>query len=356
MPVLVVEDDPFLRLVEVVLDPRVSAERVAAFADFFSHELPDFEGWRQRVRMAAPNLVPSEVRLVSDLDLAGADAAVVESLVVGQAELASADRLRVVHKYGVVTRNIDLAACSARGVRVCTLRRRANIACAEHTFGMLLSLTRQIHRLNGQISAERLTALGYSPRPFDARHAPGSNWGRVAGLKVLYGSTLGIIGLGEIGREIARRALAFDMRVLYTQRTRLDGTAEQRLGVEYAPLDDLLARSDWVVPQLPSSPSTRGLLDRARLARMKPGACLVNVSRADVVDRAALLDALASGHLGGLGLDPQYAEPAPPDDPLLEFEHVVLTPRVAAQPRFNALDDIDDLITGLARALRAAAD
>jgi phosphoglycerate dehydrogenase-like enzyme len=84
---------------------------------------------------------------------------------------------------------------------------------------------------------------------------------------------------------------------------------------------------------------------------MKPGACLVNVARADVVDRAALLDALASGHLGGLGLDPQYDEPARPDEPLVGFDNVVLTPRVAAQPRFNALDDIEDLIAGLARAL-----
>jgi phosphoglycerate dehydrogenase-like enzyme len=354
MPVLAVEDDPFLRLLEVVLDPRVSAQRVAAFADFFSHELPDFGGWRQRVRAAAPEVVPSEVRLMSTLDLAGADAAVVESLVVGPAELASADRLRVVHKYGVVTRTIDLAACQARGVRVCTLRRRANIACAEHIFGLMLTLARKLHRLNGQITAERLIALGYSPRAFDARHAPGSNWGRVPGLKVLYGSTLGIVGLGEIGREIARRALAFEMHVLYTQRTRLEPAEENQLGVEYAPLDDLLARSDWVVPQLPSSPSTRGLLDGARLAQTKPGACLVNVSRADVVDRAALVDALASGHLGGLGLDPQYEEPAGPDDPLLGFDNVVLTPRVAAQPRFNALDDIHDLIVGVASALRPA--
>jgi phosphoglycerate dehydrogenase-like enzyme len=215
----------------------------------------------------------------------------------------------------------------------------------------MLTLARKLHRLHGQVSAERLTALGYTPRPFDTRHTPTSNWGRVGGLRVLYGSTLGIIGLGEIGREVARRALAFDMPVVYTQRTRLSSAEEAQLGVEYASLDHLLARSDWVVPQLPADPSTRGLLDRARLARMKPGACLVNVSRADVVDRAALLDALTSGHLGGLGLDPQYDEPAQPDDPLLGFDNVVLTPRLAAQPRFNALDDIHELIVGLGQAL-----
>ena len=114
-------------------------------------------------------------------------------------------------------------------------------------------------------------------------------------------------------------------------------------------LDDLLAESDWVIPQLPGDSASRNLIGRAELARMKPGAFIVNVSRPDVVDRAALIEALRSGRLGGFALDPQYEAPGRSDDELLKFDNVILTPHIAAQPRFNALNDIEDLIAGLAK-------
>jgi phosphoglycerate dehydrogenase-like enzyme len=112
----------------------------------------------------------------------------------------------------------------------------------------------------------------------------------------------------------------------------------------------LLAESDWVLPFVLSVPETANLIGRAELAQMRPGARLVNISRANVVDRAALLDALKSGHLGGFGLDPLYESPGRDDDELLALPNVVMTPHIAAQPRFNALDDLEDMITGLARA------
>jgi phosphoglycerate dehydrogenase-like enzyme len=355
-PVLVVEDDVWARLIAVVLDPATSVERTAAFADFMSPDEPDFPAWCERARQGAENLNPSEVRLVSSqaqlrAALADADAVVTESLVVGAEELALAPRLRVVHKYGAILRNIDLAACQARGIAVLGVRRRANIACAEHAFALMLTLARRLHRLTGLISTEQLAAVGHPYRPFDRRHVPNGNWGRIPGTRSLHDSTIGIIGLGEIGREIALRAAAFGMKILYFQRTRLPETEETALQVSYRPLDALLAQSDWIVPQLPSDPSTLHLIDRARLAQMKPGACLVNVSRAEVVERAALLDALRSGRLGGFALDPLYEEPGRSDDELLSFENVVLTPHMAGSPRFNGLEDIEDLINGLAREM-----
>ena len=143
------------------------------------------------------------------------------------------------------------------------------------------------------------------------------------------------------------------MHVLYHQRTRLTEAEEQALQVNYVPLEQLLAESDWVVPQLPSDSSTRGLIDRSRFAQMKSGAILVNVSRADVVDRDALIEALASGRLAGFALDPLYEEPGRPDDELLRFDNVILTPHIASQPRFNLLADIEDVIVGLAREIAA---
>jgi phosphoglycerate dehydrogenase-like enzyme len=355
-PIVVVEDDPWTRLVGVVLDPTTSEERRAAFADFMLHDEPDFAGWCDELRARVGGLYPSDVRLVPSheklhANLAPARALVVESFAVGAQELACAPHLQVVHKYGAVLRNIDVAACAAAGVKVLGVRRRANIACAEHAFALMLTLARRIHHTNGLNSIEQLSPARLAYRPFDRRHVPGANWARIAGTRSLNGSAIGIIGLGEIGREIALRAAAFGMSTGYFQRTRLPPSEEETLRVSYQPLDTLLAVSDWVVPQLPGDHATRHFIDAKRLALMKPGACLVNVSRANVVERNALLAALRSGHLGGFALDPPYEAPGRRDDELLAFDNVILTPHMAGSPRSNGLRDIEELVTGLAQAM-----
>ncbi len=159
-------------------------------------------------------------------------------------------------------------------------------------------------------------------------------------------ATLGIIGLGEIGRELAIRAKAFGMRVLYHQRTRMPTAEERELSATYVSLYELLERSDWVVPQLPGGPGTQNLLGHDELSRMRAGACIVNISNADIVNRAALIEALRGGRLGGFALDPLYEEPGRSDDELLDYENVVLVPHMAGSPRSNALGDFEDLITG----------
>ena len=354
--ILVVEDDRFLRVVQVVLDRNVNPERFAAFADFFAHDEPDFAGWCVKVRQQATALYPAEVRLVETQDelragLADARALIVESLSVGAGEVAAAPKLKAVQKYGTDLRRIDGNACAARGVAVLTLRRRANIACAELALTLMLVLARRVNELGGRISVEALAALGYRYRPFDRRHTPNSNWGRVPGLKILYGSTVGIIGLGEIGREFALRAAAFGVRLLYTQRQRAADDIERQYRASFRSMADLLAESDWILPFVPSTPATQNLIGGTEFAAMRPGARLVNISRANVVDRAALIEALQSGRLGGFGLDPLYESPGRDDDELLQFHNVVITPHIAAQPRFNALDDLQEMIVGLSRAV-----
>jgi phosphoglycerate dehydrogenase-like enzyme len=354
--VLVVEDDRFLRVVGIVLDPETSIERSAAYADFFAHDEPDFDGYCRRMRERVGALFPARVQLVETQEqmraaLPGSGALVVESLRVGESELARGSALRVVQKYGLMTRNVDTAACAARGIKVLTIRRRANIACAEHALALMLTLARKLNQVAGRISVDRLAAIGYPYRPFDRRHTPNSNWPRISGLRLLNGATLGIIGLGEIGREIAIRAAAFGMRIIYHQRSRLPEAEEREIAAACVPLEELLAASDWVVPQLPGVPDTIGLIGRGELARMKPGAFLVNVACAELIDRAALIDALKSGRLGGFALDPLYEEPGRGDDELLQFENVVLSPHIAAQPRGNALDDLAEMMDGLAREL-----
>jgi phosphoglycerate dehydrogenase-like enzyme len=354
--ILVVEDDPFLRVVGILLDPSTPPERYAAYADFFAHDEPDFDGYVRHTRARVGALFPSDVRLIDTTEelhaaLADARGLCVESLPVGAAELAVGSQLKVVQKYGARPRNIDLALCAAKGIQVLTLRRRANVACAEVAFALMLTLAKKLHRLAGRISPDQLAAAGYPYRPFDHRHTPNSNWARIGGIGMLCGATLGIIGLGEIGIEIAQRAKAFGMRTLYYQRNRAAQADERALDATYVSLEQLLSRSDWIVPQLPVSPSTRGLIGAAQFAQIKPGAMLVNVARADVVDRTALIDALRSGLLGGFALDPQYEAPGRNDDELLTFPNVVLSPHIAGSPRSNGLDDLADLVEGMAKAL-----
>lgn len=355
-PVLVVEEDPFLRLIGVTLDPATSAERIAAFADFFAHDLPDFEGWLRQLRGRLPKLFPAEVRLIDSSEalrgaLSDADFAVMESLPFGTAELAAAPQLHAVQKYGAIPNNIDVAACAARKIPVLTIRRRANIACAEHSIALMLGLSRQLQRTINRISTQSLQAAGFSPRTYDRRHTANSNWARVPGIRLLHETTLGIVGLGEIGREVATRAAAFGMNILYHQRTRQPAAVETTCHAHYADFDTLLETSDWVVICLPGNANTHHLFNAIRLARMKPGARLINISRPEIVDRDALIAALRSGHLGGFALDPLYEAPGRNDDELLQFNNVLITPHIAAQPRFNALDDITDLLIGLEKKL-----
>jgi phosphoglycerate dehydrogenase-like enzyme len=356
LPVILVEDDPFTRLIALVLDPGADPERHRAFADFMSTDEPDFAGWCTRVRAAAKDLYPAEVRMVKSetgmrRSLRDCVALVVESFRVTREDLGAAVRLKVVQKFGTGLRNIDTAACTEMGIRVRILRRRANISCAEHAFGLMLMLARKLDELDGLVTIERIEAARGAYRPYNREHTPGGNFARVGGTRALNGATIGIIGMGEIGREIAIRARAFDMQVLYHQRTRVPEVEERELKTRHVPLSTLLAKSDWIVPQLPTLPSTRGLLGRAELAQIKPGACIVNVANAAIIDRDALLEALRAGTLGGVALDVHYQEPVADDDELLSFENVIMTPRMAGSPRFNGLNDFEQLITGLAREL-----
>jgi phosphoglycerate dehydrogenase-like enzyme len=356
-PVVVVEDDPFPRLIQVILDPATPAARMSAFSHFFAHEEPDFVGWCGRLRARLPRLYPAEVRLVPDqaglrASLAGATVAVTESLAMGKAEIAAAGAtLRIVQKYGTVLSNIDTAACKRAGLQVLTLRRRANMSCAEHAMGLMLALARKIHETAGLISVEQLQAAGYSPTQYNREHTANANWGRITGTRNLFGRQLGIVGLGEIGRELALRAAGFGMRIVYTQRRRLGRQEEARYGARHVALEELLAGSDYITLHLPGNDATRNFIGRRELERMRPDAILVNVSRPQLVDRAALIDALRARRLGGFAHDPHYDAPGRSDDPLLGFRNVIITPHLAAAPRYNSLEDFEELLLGIDKAL-----
>jgi phosphoglycerate dehydrogenase-like enzyme len=354
---LVVENDTFLRLINVVLDPNTGQERFDAFAHFCLHDTPDFAGWCNQIRAQAKILYPSEVQLVDSQEellasLPGATAAVVEELHFGPGEVAATgEKLRFVQKYGFTTRNIDVAACAKANAKVLTIRRRANISTAEQALMLMLALARQVTQNANLISVEQLKAAGYQPTTYNRRHTPNGNWARIPNMVTLYKRQLGIVGLGEIGRELALRAIALGMRIVYHQRTRLPADVEQQYDATYKSMDDLLATSDFVSLHLPRSPATIGIIGARQLSLIKPGAFLINVSQPNLVERHALQRALESKRLGGFGLDTFYEEPGDASDPLIQFRNVIVTPHMGGSPRWNSLDDIEEVIVNLGRLL-----
>jgi phosphoglycerate dehydrogenase-like enzyme len=358
-PTILIEEDHFLKIVPVILDPATPAAHQQAVADFFAHDVPDFLGWCAELRARIPGLYPARVTwAASQTDLAArladADGVIVESLVIDGATLQGAKRLKIAHKFGAIASNIDQTACAEHGIDVAVLPRRVNVAVAEQCFALMLALAKRICSLHGLVERSALEKAGYSIRPRAPAFIGYSNFARVPGLKTLDGATVGIVGLGEVGREIARRTAAFGMHTLYFQRRRLDTALEEALGARYASLDELMAQSDYVVVQLPLNDSTRGIIDATALKCMKKGAILINCARAELIDRAALVEALDAGRLGGLGLDVGYGEPADAGDPLLRHRDsgkVILMPHTAIGARDNAQNDLERLCVNLWRAI-----
>jgi glyoxylate reductase len=231
---------------------------------------------------------------------------------VGPAELARLPRLRLVANCAVGVDNVDLAACAARGVAVTNTPDVLTDATADLTMALLLAVTRRMKE--GEALLREGAWTGWDPRQLLG-----------TGLRGLW---LGLVGAGRIGQSVGRRARAFGMALCYAAR-QAKPVFEAETGAVRLPVDDLLARSDVVSLHVPSTAETRGLIGRAALARMKPGAFLINTARGDVVDEAALIEALESGHLGGVGLDVFAREPHVPP-PLVRHPRAVVLPHLGS--------------------------
>ncbi|SRR5579884_1012593 len=222
--------------------------------------------------------------------------------------IGGARRLRVIARAGIGVDNIDVDAATHRGILVLNAPESSTTAAAEHTLAMLLALVRHIPQAHAALAA--------------------GTWARERFVGTeLAGKTLGIVGLGKIGSEVARRASAFGMRVLAYDPYVAEERA-RRLGVELGPWDAVLRHSDVLTLHVPLGPDTRALIGATELAAMKPGALLVNCARGGLVDEAALLDALDRGHVAGAALDVFAQEPPPADHPLLSHPRIVVTPHL----------------------------
>ena len=222
--------------------------------------------------------------------------------------------MKIVQKYGGRPDRLDLDAARNAGVAVAVMPLRGCIAVAELAMTLILALSKQL------IEAHRATATG-AYRDLGLEPAPSSQrvfafqWMKLPHLQEVRGKTLGLIGFGEIGTEVARRARAFEMNVLYSKREPLPAAIEEMLGVRAAPLDDLLRSSDFVSLHVPHGPETDRLIGARELALMKPTASIINTCRGPVIDEEALIAALHDGTIASAGLDVFTFEPLQFDSP-----------------------------------------
>jgi D-3-phosphoglycerate dehydrogenase len=246
-------------------------------------------------------------------DVADADAIVVRSATKVTAPLiASAPKLRAIARAGTGVDNVDVPAASARGIVVMNAPGANSISVAELAIGMMLALARHLPGADAAMKQgkwEKKKFLGEEVRD----------------------KTLGLVGLGRIGQEVARRAAPFGMKIIAHDPFIPEQIAAD-LGIELVSLDDLFARSDYVSLHMPSNEKTRKLVNADRLKKAKKGIRIINTARGDLVDEPALADAIESGHVGGAALDVFEQEP-PPDPRLQKLERVVASPHIAASTR-----------------------
>jgi D-3-phosphoglycerate dehydrogenase len=246
--------------------------------------------------------------------ISGVDGAILGLDEVTAKVISAGERLRVISRYGAGVDNVDLAAATASGVVVTNTPGANSIAVAELTLGLMLSLARRIPQHHASTRA--------------------GSWSRVTGIE-LAGKTLGIVGLGQISREVIRRASAFDMRIV-VQTGYPDEKLADQYGVEYLPLERLLKESDFVSLHCAVTPERADLIGEKELRAMKPTSYLINTARGELVDEDALYRALQEGWIVGAASDVFIQEP-PTGNPLLELDNFIITPHLGATTHESVL-------------------
>lgn len=251
--------------------------------------------------------------------VADADVLLIRDLPITREVIDAAPRLKLIQRPGDHLPRIDLQYAAAKGVPVSRFPSRVQAApardVAEHAFYLLLALAKQQGLARRSVKTRRIGL----PKTVS-----------------VHGKTLGLVGLGNTGEALARLAVPFGLRVIAVKRSADDALARD-LGLAWLGtldrLAELLAQSDFVSLHLPQNASTVDIIGARELAQMKPGAFLINISRAPMLNKRALLDALQSGHLGGAGVDVWWDEPADPADPLLALPQVIVSPHIAGDTR-----------------------
>lgn len=288
---------------------------------------PHNDAERRLMREAGVELAIAQCRTEEEVVAAGrdADGLICQYAPLTRRSIAGLERARIISRYGIGVDNVDVPAATAAGIWVANVPGFCAPEVSDHALALVLAFARRLFALDASVRDGRWDVIG------------------VAGeTKRLSESTLGVVGFGQIARELARKAVALGLRVL-AHSPRSAALHAQGMGAESVGLEWLLRESDYVVLLCPLNDATRGLANRERLALMQPSAFLINVSRGALVDESALIDALQGGRLAGAALDVFQQEPPPADSPLRRLPNVVLSPH-AAYYSSRALADLQERV------------
>ena len=246
---------------------------------------------------------------------------------VDDALLAALPNLRAVLKLGRSYFNIDVDAVRARGLTFECVPRKGPNCVAELAMTLILALSKDLVISNESVTLGVYRYRGLKPE-ITAERKIAFHWMHNMRVHEVVGKTLGIIGMGEIGCELARRASVMGMRNLYYKRTPLSSELESVFDATYADLDQLLAESDYVCVATPHTPATEGMIGAQQIALMKESAYIVNIARGGIIDEDAMIDALSENRIAGAGLDVFTYEPLPAESPLCALDNVILCPHI----------------------------
>jgi D-3-phosphoglycerate dehydrogenase / 2-oxoglutarate reductase len=265
-----------------------------------------------------------------------ADAIIVQFATIDRTVIESLERCRIISRYGIGVDMIDIQAASDRGIPVANVPDFCIDEVSTQTVGFIIDLDRHTFALDKHVKSGQ---WGVSPPP------------SLPPLR-LKGQTLGIVGLGKIGRVVAEKAACLGLHVVASDPF-ADGESARTVGAELVELPELLRRADYVSLHCPLIPETRGLIGARELAAMKPSAYLINMARGPIVDQRALRAALTNGTIAGAALDVLEEEPPPTDEPLLHLDNVILTPHTSswsveslAQLRHDTAQNVVELLQG----------
>ena len=349
--IMFLDDDHVIRLGRYALarPPEVSDDWVRAF---FAPEPVD----PQAVYAAADGLHPADgvtlpglTATAEEIRAANPDIIIFRRGTVDAQMIAACPNLRLIQRIGARADGIDLEAAKKRGIRVSCLPRLTLIYTAEHGIMLMLALAKQLPRADAQVRAGLWDRTLVKPTDGVAY-----NWTGFTQLSGLYGKTLGIIGLGEVGSIMAGIAHGFRMQVLYCNRQRLPAAQETEAGARFTPRSELLARADFVSVNAANLPANRGMIDLDTFKAMKPGAFFINTSRGKLVNEDDLFTALSTGLIAGAGLDVHWEEPRAAGDRLYQLPNVIMTPHYAGGSRFGVLDELKQIFDNCRAVLAGA--
>ncbi|MFT3732967.1 MAG: NAD(P)-dependent oxidoreductase [Hyphomicrobium sp.] len=355
--VVFAEEDTLFRLMEVALLRKLTPAGEKSLCYFFGD---DYGSASKALMLMADELgLPRSLETTvctnaEQLDhrLPTADFLVLESSKLNAEKIKLClPRTRLVQQFGHAYRNIDIAFAQKAGLRVANLNRLSSQSSCDHITALILALARRLMPAHQAVvsRADFNLPSHFSNEPVRNKF----NWGEIRALKLLGKSTIGFVGLGENSGLVARRASQLGLRVLYFKRAPLNAEEEAAFGgISYAPLDELLAQSDFVSLHLPYNAETEKFADASFFSKMKRGAYLINSARGGLVDEEALYRSLKAGQIAGAALDVYRYEPIPPDCPLLELDNIIWTPHMSGGEPEYLIEEVRDVLTNIARVLR----